>query len=326
MQAPDFWRRKGGALGGILAPLGWFYGLVVRLRFALSRPVKAPVPVLCIGNFVTGGAGKTPVALNLARRFIAQGRKVCFLTRGYGGRLAGPVRVDPETHTALDVGDEALLLARVAPTWAAGDRARGLAAAAGDGSPDVVIMDDGFQNPSIAKDLSLLVVDGEYGFGNGHALPAGPLREPVGSALKRADGVVLVGQDDSGVGLAIKASSLPLLQVWPRPGPEAAELEGKSVVAFAGIANPEKFFHTLQEAGCVVESAHGFDDHHLFTKEEISRLKGEAENRNARLVTTEKDAARLSAMDLDGVSVVSLFLEWEDETSLDAALRPLFSD
>jgi len=331
VRAPDFWRREGGFPGGVLAPLGWCYGLVGRIRFALARPVSASVPVICVGNLVVGGAGKTPVALSLARRLIAQDRNVRFLTRGYGGRLISPVRVDARIHTAKEVGDEALLLARVAPTWVAKDRAQGVMTAASDadgGSPDVIIMDDGFQNPSVAKDLSLLVVDGGYGFGNRHVFPSGPLRETVGSALGRADAVVLIGADNAGIRNnlgALKITS-PLLRAWVRPGPEVEGLKGTPVVAFAGIANPEKFFKTLRDTGCEIKAAHAFDDHHPFTPEDLDRLRAEAEKWGAKLVTTEKDAVRCSPEDMETILVLTISLEWADETSLDAALRPLFSD
>ena len=310
--------------------MGWCYGLAGKIRFAITRPVRSPVPVICVGNLVTGGAGKTPVAINLARRLIAEGRNVRFLTRGYGGRLAGPVRVDPKTHTAIDVGDEALLLARVASAWVAKDRANGVAAAADDaedGSPDVIIMDDGFQNPSVAKDLSLLVVDGEIGFGNGYVFPAGPLREFVSSALGRADAVILIGCDEAGIenNLAERGNTLPLLRALSRPGPEAVDVKGKPTVAFAGIANPEKFFRTLRKAGCEVKSTHAFADHHPFTRNDLVHLRAKAESLNARLVTTEKDAARLLPEDLETISVLTMSLDWADETSLDATLSPLFS-
>ena len=198
MRAPDFWRRGGGPLGAVLTPLGWGYGLATRLRLAMANPFKASVPVLCVGNLIAGGAGKTPVTLSLGRRLMDQGRKVHFLSRGYGGRRAGPLRVDPDHHGAREVGDEALLLARCAPAWVARDRPGGCRAAIAGGAR-AIIMDDGFQNPYLAKDVSLLVVDGAYGFGNGRVMPAGPLREPVEAGLARADALVLIGADGAGV-------------------------------------------------------------------------------------------------------------------------------
>ena len=332
VRAPEFW-RKGGILGSVLAPAGWCYGLCARVLFAAARPVRAAVPVLCVGNLVIGGAGKTPVVLSVGRRMIERGRKVHFLSRGYGGRVAGPLRVDPRNHTAADVGDEALLLAARAPAWVSRDRVAGvrIAGAATDGppgGPEVILMDDGFQNPSVAKDLSLLVVDGEYGFGNGRVIPAGPLRETVSSALSRADAIVLIGEDIAGIENhpAVKASRLPVLKAHARPGPEAENLKGQSVVAFAGIANPEKFFRTLKEAGSEIKARHVFSDHYPFAEEDIQRLKSEAAGLNAKLATTEKDAMRLSPSALSGIVVLTISLEWEDEAALDAVLGPLFGD
>ncbi len=326
VRAPEFWRR-GGILGLALAPAGWCYGLCARVLFAAAHPVRAAVPVLCVGNFVIGGAGKTPVALSIGRRLIDRGRKVHFLSRGYGGRAAGPLRVDPQNHTAADVGDEALLLAAHAPAWVSRDRVAGVRAAATvPGDAEVILMDDGFQNASVSKDLSLLVVDGEYGFGNGRVIPAGPLRETVSSALSRADVIVLIGEDIAGIENhpAVKASRLPVLKAHTRPGPEAESLKGQPVVAFAGIANPEKFFRTLEEAGSEIKVRHAFPDHHPFGEGDIQRLKSEAAGLNAKLVTTEKDAMRLSPAALSGIVVLTISLQWEDEAALDAALDPLF--
>ena len=326
MWAPDFWRREGGFLGVALAPLGWGYGLGTRFRFALARPGKCPVPVLCVGNVVAGGAGKTPVALSLGKRLMEQGRKVHFLSRGFGGAEAGPLAVDPGAHSARDVGDEALLLAAQAPAWIAADRLAGARAAAQ--GADAVIMDDGFQNPAVAKDLSLLVVDGRYGFGNGRMIPAGPLREPVAEAMGRADALVVMGDDEAGVGHhpAVLAQGLPILKARARPGPSADELKGRPVIAFAGIAHPEKFFSTLEDAGCDISARHAFPDHHPYSPQDIQRLKAEAGERKASLVTTAKDAARLSPRDLDGIKVLTLSVEWADEALLDEVLRPLFDD
>ncbi len=326
MRAPDFWRRGGGPLGAFLTPLGWGYGLATRLRLAMANPFKASVPILCVGNLVAGGAGKTPVALSLGKRLMDQGRKVHFLSRGYGGSQAGPLRVDPDSHWAVDVGEEALLLAAAAPTWMSRDRALGARAAA-DGA-DIIIMDDGFQNPSVVKDLSLLVVDGGFGFGNGRMIPAGPLREPVAPALGRAGALVVIGEDETGIASRhdVLASGLPVLKAGVEPGPEAEGLKGNPVVAFAGIGSPEKFFDTLGRIGCDVVAVHAFPDHGPYSAGDIRHLKTEAEERKAALVTTEKDFQRLPENERDGIRVLTITLQWADEASLDAVLRPLFDD
>ena len=326
MRAPDFWRRGGGPLGAVLTPLGWGYGLVTRLRLAMANPFKASVPVLCVGNLVAGGAGKTPVALSLGKRLMDQGRKVHFLSRGYGGFQTGPLRVDPDSHRAVDVGDESLLLAAAAPTWISRDRALGVRAAA-EGA-DLIIMDDGFQNPSVAKDLSLLVVDGGFGFGNGRMIPAGPLREPVAPALDRAGALVVIGQDKAGIANRpdVLTAGLPVLKAGVEPGPEAEGLKGTPVVGFAGIGSPEKFFATLRRIGCDVVAVHPFPDHGPYSADDIRRLKTEAGEKKAALVTTEKDFQRLPENQRDGIRVLTITLKWADEASLDAVLRPLFDD
>ncbi len=326
MRAPDFWRRGGGSLGAVLTPLGWGYGLATRLRLAMANSFKASVPVLCVGNLVAGGAGKTPVALSLGRRLMDQGRKVHFLSRGYGGFKAGPLRVDPNSHRAVDVGDESLLLAAAAPTWISRDRALGARASA-DGA-DVIIMDDGFQNTSVVKDLSLLVVDGGFGFGNGRMIPAGPLREPVAPALGRAGALVVIGEDEAGIASRpdVLARGLPVLKAGVEPGPEAEGLKGNSVVAFAGIGSPEKFFDTLRRIGCDVVAVHAFPDHGPYSAGDIRRLKTEAEEKKATLVTTEKDFQRLPKSERDSIRVLTITLQWADEASLNSVLRPLFND
>ncbi len=322
MRAPEFWRRP-GPLAALLAPAGWLYGLATRTRIAGATPWRAPVKVLCVGNLVAGGAGKTPVALSLGARLAGRGRKVHFLGRGFGGSAAGPLRVDPDKHDSATVGDEALLLARVAPTWIARDRAAGVRAAAA--GADVVVLDDGLQDPAVAKDVSVAVVDGGYGFGNRRMIPAGPLREPVAAGLARVDAVAVIGADEVGVAddPAVRARGVPVLRAAVAPGPEAARLKGQRVVAFAGIGRPEKFFATLAAVGCDVAATRAFADHHRFTGDEIARLKADARQRGARLVTTEKDAVRLAAGDRDGIDAVTIELHWSDEAALDKLLAPL---
>ena len=207
MRAPDFWRRR-TVTPFLLLPVGWFFSRIGALRQALVRPWRAPVPVLCVGNLVAGGAGKTPLALALGDRLQQNGVTVHFLTRGYGGREAGPLQVDPTRHGFREVGDEALLLARLAPTWVARDRRLGAEAAAKAGA-GVLVMDDGFQNPSIEKDLSIIAIDGGYGFGNGLVMPAGPLREPLARGFARADAAVVIGRDRGGAASRIPKSSSP---------------------------------------------------------------------------------------------------------------------
>lgn len=326
MRAPEFWdRRDGGLAAAVLAPVGHLYGLAVQARFALARPERAAVPVLCVGNLVVGGAGKTPVALSLGARLQGLGVAVHFLSRGYGGTAAGPRRVEPDRDAATAVGDEALLLARVAPSWIAADRAAGARAAVAAGAR-VILMDDGFQNPSLAKDTSLVVVDGEYGFGNGRVMPAGPLREPLARGLARASAVVIVGGDRAEAARRIAAvgfAMLPVLRARLVPGPEAKTLAGRKVVAFAGIGRPAKFFATLRGIGAEVVAAHAFPDHHVFSASELERLKRTAHDTGAVLVTTAKDAVRLPEPMRESIQVLTITLAWDDEAALDAVLKPI---
>ena len=300
-------------------PFGWGYGLAGNLRRALTRGWQAPIPVVCVGNIVAGGAGKTPVAIDIGERLLARGLAVNFLSRGFGGTEAGPHRVKPETDTANRVGDEPLLLSRVAPTWVAGDRASG-ARMIVEGDGDVIVMDDGFQNPALAKTCSLLIIDGRYGFGNGRLIPAGPLRETPANALARADAIVLIGPDDSGVAgrIAEISPALPLLRARIVPGDEINSLSGEKVTAFAGIGQPEKFFHTLEEGGCQLVGRHGFADHHPYTHDEITTLKEQARKSDSRLLTTEKDLTRIPSDTRDGIEVLTITLHWEDEAALNA--------
>jgi tetraacyldisaccharide 4'-kinase len=294
MREPRFWRQS-GAPGRLLAPLAAIYGAVTGARMGHTG-AHAGVPVICVGNLTVGGAGKTPSAIAIAKLLLAQGLKPFFLTRGYGGTLAGPVRVGPP-HRAADVGDEPLLLAATAPTIVARDRVRGAAAAVSAGA-NVIVMDDGFQNPSLAKDFSLVVLDGEYGIGNGLVFPAGPLRAPLDTQLDRASALLVLGDEqDSARTLVARAQAcgLPILRGRLVPDPATiAALAGREVLAFAGIAYPEKFFATLATAGIAAPMTRSFPDHHVFTRAESEELLQVAERDGLSLVTTEKDFVRIS--------------------------------
>ena len=322
MRAPDFWDAPPGLAAGLLAPLGTAWDAASRLRRAVVRPYRAPLPVVCVGNLVAGGSGKTPVVLSLAAMAAAAGITPHVVTRGYCGRLAGPVRVDPVEHDAGAVGDEALLLAAVAPCWVARDRAGGIRVTASAGAR-AVLLDDGFQNPAIEKDLSLVVIDAEYGFGNGRVMPAGPLREPPAVGLARADAVVLVGDGDPPP--VVRATGCMVLRAWLEPV-SADAFTGARVVAFAGIGRPAKFFTSLRAAGAEVISAHPFPDHHRYAEGELFRLRREAEAGGARLVTTAKDWARLPPFWRRGIEVLAVDIRWQDPAAvanlLFGALRP----
>ncbi|MGQ9370381.1 tetraacyldisaccharide 4'-kinase [Azospirillum sp. ST 5-10] len=317
MRTPAFWYRPAGALAGLLTPAGALYGLAGRLRQGRVAPQRAAVPVLCVGNLVAGGAGKTPVAIALLAALADRGIVAHALTRGHGGRERGPLAVDLARHDAAAVGDEALLLAAHAPTWVSRDRVAGAAAAAAAGA-GAVVMDDGFQNPHLHKDLALVVVDGAVGFGNGRLIPAGPLREPVARGLARADAVVVTGEDRAGV--AALAAPLPVLHVRLQPAASAAGLAGRRVLAFAGIGRPEKFVATLREIGAVVVDAVAFPDHHPYAPDEVMRLIDRAAARGAVPVTTAKDAARLPEEARAMIRVVPVRAVWQDAAALAALL------
>jgi tetraacyldisaccharide 4'-kinase len=321
MRAPEFWEDD-GALATLLGPLGAGYDLAGRLRRALVRPARAPVPVVCVGNLVAGGAGKTPLAIAVLSALAARGIEAHALTRGYGGSAAGPLRVDPARHGASHVGDEALLLARAAPTWVARDRVAGASAATAAGAR-AIVMDDGFQNPTLAKDLSILAVDGGYGFGNARVMPAGPLRETLAAGLSRADAAVILGEDRHGLGARL-AGILPVLHADLVPGPEGKEFAGQRVLAFAGIARPEKFFATLEALDAKIVARKAFPDHHPYTAAEIQAQLDRAGALDARPVTTEKDAVRLPPATDDEVRVLSVAVSWRDPAAMNALLDGIF--
>jgi tetraacyldisaccharide 4'-kinase len=302
--------------------LGAAYAAAACARQVLARPTRVERPVICVGNINVGGAGKTPIVLALAKALGARGVKPHLLTRGYGGSEAGPLRVDPSRHGFAQVGDEALLLADAAPTWVSHDRVQGARAAIA-ADADLIIMDDGLQNPGLAKDVSLVAVDGEYGFGNGQVLPAGPLREPLSAGLARVQAAVLIGEDRHGLGAEL-ARRVPVIEARLEPEPAArAAFAGKRVVAFAGIGRPEKFFATLEGLGAILVDRVPFADHHAFRPEEIERLRADAARENAVLVTTAKDAARLPRAMRDRVEILRVDLVWRDLAKLEALLVPI---
>ncbi len=310
---PGFWRRD-GLLPRLLSPLAACTTAVTAWR--VGRPGwRAPIPVICCGNVTVGGAGKTTVALDVGARLVARGKAVHFILRGYGGSVRGSHRV-AAGDTAARVGDEGLLLSEVAPTWIGADRAAS-AREAVKGGAQVLVMDDGLQNPGLHKDLSLLVVDGVSGFGNRRVLPAGPLREPVLAGAARCQATVLIGP----AGVDPLPLPLPVLRADLRPGTEIAGWVGRRVLAFAGIARPEKFFTMLVDAGVIVAATAPFPDHHPFTQADLRRVLDEAERNGAAPVTTPKDAVRLPVAYRDRIGVVGVSLVWDDPGALDALLE-----
>lgn len=321
MHAPDFWSRKGLA-PLFLSPLAALYSLGGHLRLRLSKSQQAPVPVICIGNLVVGGAGKTPVALSMIARLQKAGLQVHALTRGYGGNEKGPTKVSLDRHTSSDVGDEALLLAQQATTWVSNDRPAGARAAAADGA-DIIVMDDGFQNPSLQKDLSLIVIDGGFGFGNGYVLPAGPLREPARRGMARAKGVVLLG-DTSPDFMKTLAKDLSCIPIQGRLSPRksGAELPDGRVFAFAGIGRPEKFYATLRDLSLEIAETRDFPDHHPYTDREINDLLRRAAALNATAITTEKDAVRLSSQYRAKIATLPIEITWQNPQEIDRLIEP----
>jgi tetraacyldisaccharide 4'-kinase len=294
MREPGFWWRSDGTAARLLAPAAAAYGFVAARRMA-QPGWRAPVPVLCVGNFTVGGSGKTPTAIAVAKLLTDTGHRPFFLSRGYGGALPGPVRVDAQPAAAI--GDEPLLLARVAPTIVARDRPAGARAAIAAGA-EAIVMDDGWQNPSLAKDLVIAVLDGRRGIGNGRVFPAGPLRAPLASQLDHADALLVIGPPGPAAMPAIAAADrrhLPRFAGDLVPDPAAvAKLAGARALAFAGIADPGKFFATLEASGITVTARRGFPDHHRYAADEITRLMAEADAQRLTLLTSEKDLARLA--------------------------------
>ncbi len=294
MREPAFWHRPSSWKSHLLRPLGALYGAVAAKRLA-REGLDAGIPVFCVGNYHVGGAGKTPTVKALANLLRDLGEWPVVLSRGYGGKLHGPVKIDPARHAASDVGDEPLMLADTLPVVIARDRAEGVALAKAQGA-SVILMDDGFQNPAIVKDASLIVIDSRRGLGNGYVFPAGPLRAPLWPQLARTDALIVVGDGDAANAVAaeLAAQGKPVLSAHLKPDEASvAALRGKRVLAFAGIGDPARFFDTLRRSGIEVAGERAFADHHAFATSEIEGLIAEAKRDALTLVTTEKDLARL---------------------------------
>ncbi|MGY2903883.1 tetraacyldisaccharide 4'-kinase [Bradyrhizobium sp. URHC0002] len=294
MREPGFWHGPASLNAHLLKPLAALYGAIAARRLQ-RRGLNAGIPVLCVGNYHVGGAGKTPTVLALAKLLRELGETPVVLSRGYGGKLRGPVRVDPARHAASDVGDEPLMLAGVLPVVVSRKRADGVPLARAQGAT-VILMDDGFQNPSVVKDASLIVIDSERGLGNGQVFPAGPLRAPLPPQLARTDALIVVGKGNAAGQIAaeIAAQGKPVLSAHLRPDEaQVAQLRGKRVLAFAGIGDPARFFNTLRASGIDVAGQRAFADHHPYSQAEIESLIAEARRDELILVTTEKDLARL---------------------------------
>lgn len=321
MREPEFWSRPTSLLPTLLAPLGALYAAATARRLARGARLRLPVPVICVGNINAGGTGKTPTTIALAQRLRERGHIPHVVSRGYGGSLEGPIAVDPARHSAAQVGDEPLLLAAFADVWVAKDRAAGAQAAVEAGAT-CILLDDGFQNPALAYDLSFVTVDAARGFGNRRCIPAGPLREPVATGLARADALVTIGapEDQSGFDTTGLPTDLPRLRAELKPLQTGMRWDGLPVLAFAGIGHPEKFFQTLERLGAKILHAEPLADHEPLTAGMMTRLERDALLKGAQLVTTEKDAARLPAMWRGKVMALPVRLEFDDWDALDTLL------
>jgi tetraacyldisaccharide 4'-kinase len=322
MKTPAYWQHK-SMIAQCLRPLSWLYRAIHQWRMRKLPATSLPVPVICVGNITAGGAGKTPTVIALAQLLQREfGVQAHVLSRGYGGSCAHVTRVDAHAHSATEVGDEPLLIARVTPCWIARKRLDAAHAAMTSGA-SLLLMDDGLQNPTITKTASLLVIDGGFGIGNGYVLPAGALRESWQDVLSKASAVVMIGHDTQGLRARIPAQ-IPVFQAMIQPLRDAQTNDDwmdTRVVAFAGIARPQKFYDTLRQLGVSLQETHDFSDHYAYTHEDVQRLINRAHALGAQLVTTEKDLVRIPKPYLAQVKALPVGLVWDDEAALVSWLR-----
>ncbi|PPR64298.1 MAG: Tetraacyldisaccharide 4'-kinase [Alphaproteobacteria bacterium MarineAlpha3_Bin7] len=323
MKQPNFWYfDEPNLLAKLLYPVSIIFFLLGRISQLFVKPWKAPIPVICIGNLVVGGSGKTPTAIALAAVLKSKGWKPHFLTRGYGGTTTEPLLVNIENHSSDIVGDEALLLAEISPTWVSSNRTKSAKLAIENGA-NILILDDGFQNASIQKDLSILVIDGEVGFGNKYLLPAGPLRENIAKGLKRSNAALILGNDTKMITdhiLKHKGKEFPMLGGSIEPAGIKPQFFEKKFVAFSGIGRPKKFFDTLDKIGLDIIRTFSFDDHHPYSRDELINLSTYAERHGAELITTSKDRRRINANIKLAINELPIYIKWRKTSELDKFL------
>lgn len=317
MKTPKFWNDK-GIKSTLLLPIGWIYSCLTSIRIKISTPRSVDIPVICVGNLTAGGTGKTPVSIYLGKLLKSLGYNPFYLSRGYGGRLQN-VLVSP-IHNAKDVGDEPLLLAKHAPVMINANRYQGAVNAQKQGA-DIIIMDDGFQNPSLKKDISFIVVDGKIGFGNNRPIPSGPLRETLSAGIKRADALIILGNDDKNI-----KNLFTTLSFTGSVVPEEIDLTNKNVVAFAGIGRPEKFYDSLKQRGANIIKTIDFPDHHYYTDEELQEIIKTAKSYNAEIYTTTKDLVKIPQYFHTEIKPLNIDIQWNNEDKLVSFIRKSLSE
>jgi tetraacyldisaccharide 4'-kinase len=322
MKAPAFWAHD-GLLSRAMIPLSWVWQAETTRRLRSGKRERLAVPVICAGNLTVGGTGKTPLAIALMQMLQARGIAGHFVSRGYGGNQAGPLRVDPIRHSAAQVGDEPLLLAAFAPAWIGRDRTAAAQAAVAAGA-QAIVLDDGFQNPALHHDLAVIAVDAETSFGNGRIVPAGPLREPVTEGLARAGLVVTIGDETAQTRFRAENPGLNTVAAELKPLPTGMDWKGQKVLAFAGIGRPAKFFATLRTLGAKVVATREFGDHEPYSTAILKRLESEAIALTATMVTTEKDAVRLPEAFRMKVTTLPVRLQFSHPQALEQVLYRLF--